>query len=349
MKSRVLTAFLAAALLMAICSVSYAASAVSATNALNDETQLYPPWERGEMKNPATFKGEEWKIPEANIVSDLHGNPTTAEFVIYSFGHYYFLLGEFVKEFMQQNPNLQGKVYYQTIPLGVNRGMLEQDYTITMGNLTLRIQPDVMMGGQSPLEDLLEEGELEGPIVPYMTTRLGIMVKKGNPKNIQTWSDLAEPGIRLYMPNPETSGTAQQGVTAMEKEGGEELVDVIYEEKRERGETTIVKLHHRETPIGLMKGEIDAGLTWATEAIYQARIGNPITVVIPPPEYNVQGVFSAAKVRNARHPQTADAWLRYLRSPSAQALIRDYQFGVYTGAQQASDLSGTDVAAEVNF
>lgn len=304
------------------------------------EPKVYPPWRLGEMKNPATEKGREFIIPEANIVSDMHGNPTNANFVIYSFGHYYFLLGEFVREFMDLHPETKGRVYYQTMPYGVIQDQLENGGTLTMGNLTITVKPDVFMGGMAALEDMTEEGLLVGPPVPYMTTRLGIMVQKGNPKNIRSWSDLARPGVRLYIPNPETSGTAQRGVEAMTKEGGEELVDKIYEDKVESGENTIIQLHHRQTPIGLMKDEIDAGLTWRTEAVYQEKIGNPITVVDIPDEHNVTGVFGAAMVRNAPHPELARAWLQYLRSPSARRLIESYEFGVYTEEPNGDDDTG---------
>ena len=34
-------------------------------------------------------------------------------------------------------------------------------------------------------------------------------VRKGNPKNIKTWDDLAKPGIKIVTPNPKTSGGAR--------------------------------------------------------------------------------------------------------------------------------------------
>ena len=34
-------------------------------------------------------------------------------------------------------------------------------------------------------------------------------MRKGNPKNIQDWDDLAKPGISVITPNPKTSGGAR--------------------------------------------------------------------------------------------------------------------------------------------
>ena len=37
---------------------------------------------------------------------------------------------------------------------------------------------------------------------------VAFVVRKGNPKNIQTWDDLVKPGIEVITPNPFTSGGA---------------------------------------------------------------------------------------------------------------------------------------------
>src|ERR1700733_10208300 len=43
---------------------------------------------------------------------------------------------------------------------------------------------------------------------PYTST-IVFLVRKGNPKNIQDWDDLAKPGISVITPNPKTSGGAR--------------------------------------------------------------------------------------------------------------------------------------------
>jgi sulfate/thiosulfate transport system substrate-binding protein len=35
------------------------------------------------------------------------------------------------------------------------------------------------------------------------------VVRKGNPKGIKDWGDLAKPGVRVVTPNPKTSGGAR--------------------------------------------------------------------------------------------------------------------------------------------
>jgi sulfate transport system substrate-binding protein len=43
---------------------------------------------------------------------------------------------------------------------------------------------------------------------PYTST-IVFLVRKGNPKNIKDWNDLAKPGIKVVTPNPKTSGGAR--------------------------------------------------------------------------------------------------------------------------------------------
>jgi len=43
---------------------------------------------------------------------------------------------------------------------------------------------------------------------PYTST-IVFLVRKGNPKNIKDWNDLARPGVQVVTPNPKTSGGAR--------------------------------------------------------------------------------------------------------------------------------------------
>ena len=43
---------------------------------------------------------------------------------------------------------------------------------------------------------------------PYTST-IVFLVRKGNPKNIKDWDDIAQPGVSVITPNPKTSGGAR--------------------------------------------------------------------------------------------------------------------------------------------
>jgi sulfate transport system substrate-binding protein len=60
---------------------------------------------------------------------------------------------------------------------------------------------------------------------PYTST-IVFLVRKGNPKNIRDWDDLAKPGVSVITPNPKTSGGARWNYLAawgyaLKKNGGD--------------------------------------------------------------------------------------------------------------------------------
>ena len=50
--------------------------------------------------------------------------------------------------------------------------------------------------------------------MPYVST-LCFLVRKGNPKQIRDWDDLARPDVRVMTPNPQTSGVARWNYLAL--------------------------------------------------------------------------------------------------------------------------------------
>lgn len=80
------------------------------------------------------------------------------------------------------------------------------------------LEADVVTMNQSTDIDLLvERGGLVAPdwrarfphqATPYTTTSV-FLVRKGNPKAIRDWADLARPGLGVIVPNPKTSGNGR--------------------------------------------------------------------------------------------------------------------------------------------
>jgi ABC-type molybdate transport system substrate-binding protein len=281
-----------------------------------------PPWEGEDPASPR--KGVIFTVPDVDNLPDFHGNPVEARFVIFAGGNYFFALGELIAAFENERPDLKGRVFYETIPPGVVAKQLQSGNAITVGNLTLSVQPDVVQTGREQIEDLIARDLLEGPPVSFIENRLAIMVSDGNPRHIESLKDLARPGLRLAHPNPETEGIARKIRTALKQAGGESLVKEVLESKIQRGEASWTQIHHRQIPLWILKGQVDAGVTWLSEVVFQQKIGHPIGLVSIAPEYNQDGIEAAALVRRARHPETAKAWLRFLRSDVARRIIASY-------------------------
>jgi molybdate transport system substrate-binding protein len=104
----------------------------------------------------------------------------------------------------------------------------------------------------------------------------------------------------------------------------------VYQTGVQDGSTILTHIHHRQTPLFLMQGLADAGITWKSEAIFQEQAGHPIADVPIPAEYNTTAIYAGALVRGAAHPEAAKAWLAFIHSPTALRIFERYGFKPYT-------------------
>jgi hypothetical protein len=286
--------------------------------------QASPPWSKG-MNDPAASGSYFLHVPDIDNVPDLHGDPCDAKLVLFIGGNQFFVLPRLIAGFEKQHPELAGHIFYETLPPGVLRKQMAQNNTLTLGNLTIRVQPDVYEAGARVVHEMETQGTLDHS-VSYTTNNLAIMVAGGNPKNIHSLKDLARSNVRLSMPNPETEGVAKQIQESLRKAGGDELVRAVYEEKVKNGGSFLTQIHHRQTPMRIMNGKSDAGVVWASEVKFQEKVGSPISGVSIPDSENVTATYAAGMMRGAPHRAAAMAWLAYLQTPEAQAAYAEFGF-----------------------
>jgi ABC-type molybdate transport system substrate-binding protein len=292
---------------------------------LDTQEAQYPPWQNG-RNNDAPDKGLVFTVPPMDDMADFHGSLDNPALVLYASGNYFFAMAGLVHAFGEANPAYRGRVFYETLPPGLLLRQMQGGGTITSGNLTFTVKPDVMMAEQRASEAWLKDGLLAAPIVSFATNDLTIMVQAGNPAHIQTLADLANPGLPLIMPNPAFEGVARQIRASLAKAGGESLAQAVYETKVTAGTTILTRIHHRQTPLLLMQGMGQAGVTWRSEAIFQEQQGHPIGHVDIPPDQNTKAIYSAAMVTGAPHPDAARAWLSFLHSDAAFAEFSPFGF-----------------------
>jgi ABC-type molybdate transport system substrate-binding protein len=286
--------------------------------------QAAPPWSKG-ANDPAAQKGYVFRVPEVDNVPDLHGNPCNASLVLFIGGNQFFVLPKLIAQFEDQHPELKGRIFYETLPPGILRRQIAAGNTVTLGNLSIQVQPDVYEAGLRAVRQMQQSGALRD-VVNYATNDLEIMVQAGNPKHIRALADFARPDVRLSMPNPQWEGVANQIAASLRKAGGEKLYQEVYEAKVADRSTMLTEIHHRQTPMRVMGGQADAGVTWASEVRFQQSIGNPITGVGIPAADNTIATYAAGRMANAPHPRAAAQWLAFLQSPQAQAIYHGYGF-----------------------
>jgi sulfate transport system substrate-binding protein len=164
---------------------------------------------------------------------------------------------------------------------------------------------------------------------PY-TSAIVFLMKKGNPKGIKDWDDLAKSGVSVITPNPKTSGGARWNYLAAwayadKKFGGDEskikefigqiFKNVAVLDTGARGSTTTFA----QRGIGdvLISWENEAYLTLKEFGADKFEIVNPsISILAEPP------VALVDKVAN-RHgtAEVAKAYLEQLYSKEAQEII----------------------------
>ena len=289
-----------------------------------DKPQTTPPWSKG-ANDPAASKGYEFHVPDVDNIPDLHGNPADAKLVLFIGGNQFFVLPQLVAGFVKLHPELAGLIYYETLPPGILRKQIAAGDTLTLGNFTLQVKPDVYEAGARVL-NMMEQQKQVRDVTEYATNTLEIMVPADNPKHIVSLNDLGRADVKLSMPNPQWEGVANQISAALRKAGGEQLYHQVYQEKVANGSTILTEIHHRQTPMRIMQGKVDAGVTWASEVRFQEKVDNPITGVEIPAAQNSTAIYAGGVMVDAPHPQAATQWLAYLTTPEAQAIYHQYGF-----------------------
>ena len=285
----------------------------------------YPPWQNG-RNDGAAKQGLVFTVPPADVMADFHGSLDDPALVLYASGNYFFAMAGLVEVFGAAYPQYRGRVFYETLPPGLLMKQMAEGGTITSGNLTFTVRPDIVLAEKRASEAWVADGRLAAPVVSFATNDLTIMVPKGNPAAIAGLADLAKPGLALAMPNPAFEGVANQIRASLVKAGGETLASLVYDHKVADGTTVLTRIHHRQTPLFLMQGLVQAGVTWTSEALFQEQQGHPIGHVAIPAEQNTRAIYSAAAVAHAPHEDAARAWLAFIRSDAAFAALEPFGF-----------------------
>ena len=109
-------------------------------------------------------------------------------------------------------------------------------------------------------------------------------VRKGNPKNIQTWDDIVTGDVEIITPNPFTSGGAQWNLMAAygaqleQGKSEDEALDFI---KQILDNTPVQDKSARESLQTFIGGKGDVLLAYENEAIAAQQAGEDIDYVIP--------------------------------------------------------------------
>jgi sulfate transport system substrate-binding protein len=205
------------------------------------------------------------------------------------------------------------------------------------------LEADVITMNQSPdIDILVERGGLVAAdwrkqfphdASPYTTTTV-FLVRKGNPKKINDWSDLARAGVQVIVPNPKTSGNGRYTYLAawgyaLDKSG------------TEAGAKDFVGKLFANVPV------LDGGGRGATTSFTQRDIGDVLVTFeneaaligkelgadkfdIVYPSLSIEAAAPVAVVQKVvakrGTEKEARAYLNFLFSPAGQEIIASHGF-----------------------
>ena len=164
---------------------------------------------------------------------------------------------------------------------------------------------------------------------PYTST-IVLLVRKGNPKNIKDWDDLAREDVSVITPNPKTGGGARWNFLAawsygLKKFGGDEakirdFLGKIYKNALKNGLPPAARagtIAFSERKLG------DVSISWENEALLVKKqnpdyeiITPSVSILAEPPVTVVDGYVDRHNTR-----KQATAYLEYLYTPEGQDII----------------------------
>lgn len=178
------------------------------------------------------------------------------------------------------------------------------------------------------------QGKLPQASAPYTST-IVFLVRKGNPKGIKDWGDLIKPGVSVITPNPKTSGGARWNFLAAwayakKAGGGSDAAAQAYITKLFANVPVLDSGARAATTTFAERGIGDVLLAWENEAyLAQEELGkDKFEIIVPSISILAQPTVAVLDGNAKRHgtEKLAKAYLEYLYTPEAQAIIAKHHF-----------------------
>lgn len=169
---------------------------------------------------------------------------------------------------------------------------------------------------------------------PYNST-IVFLVRKGNPKGIKDWGDLAKEGVQVITPNPKTSGGARWNYLAAwawasDQFGGDEAKVKEFITKLYKNVPVLDSGARGSTTTFVQRGIGDVFISWENEAFLALNELGPDKFEIVVPSVSILAEPSVTLVDgNAARKgnlEVARAYLEFLYTPFAQRLAAKHYY-----------------------
>jgi sulfate/thiosulfate transport system substrate-binding protein len=163
---------------------------------------------------------------------------------------------------------------------------------------------------------------------PYTST-IVLLVRKGNPKGIKDWGDLAKPGVSVVTPNPKTSGGARWNYLAawawaLRQPGGTDASAKEFVSKLYRNVPVLDAGARGSTTTFVERGIGDVLIAWENEALLAIKELGPGKFEVVAPSLSILAEPPVAVVDKiaGKHgtKEVAQAYLQYLYTETGQEI-----------------------------
>jgi sulfate/thiosulfate transport system substrate-binding protein len=190
--------------------------------------------------------------------------------------------------------------------------------------VALSLQPDIDKIQQVGLIDPGWENELPNKSIVSQSV-VSLITQPGNPKQIKTWTDLAQPGLKIITANPKSSGVAKWNFLAiwgaLAKELPHQESQVFDQTQKIYQNAIVLAKDAREASDTFFKqGQGDVLITYENEAILIGQKGEKLDFVSPPVNISIDNPVAIVdqNVRKHQNQSVVEAFVKYLFTPAAQ-------------------------------
>ena len=233
--------------------------------------------------------------------------------------------------------------YQQIIPKFIEQWKKEHNQNITFnqsydgsGSQTLAVidgkEADVVhLSLALDINKLVEAGfiqpgwEKEAPNDAIVTKSLdAIAIRQGNPKNIKTWTDLAQDGVNVVTADPRTSGGARWNFLSLwgsvTKTGGNENQAIDFISKVYNNAPLLPKTARNASEVFFKDGQGDVLLNYENEMILSTQNGEKISYVVPDVNISIDNPVAVVDKNVDKHGTRllAEAFIKFLYTPDSQ-------------------------------
>lgn len=215
--------------------------------------------------------------PTSNRIYDLHLQVNHCEafdLILSTSGNYHMALTEFWYDYFLPRYKLSNWFFSTSPPIGVEQTV---NSALSYSNVALLCSPHLAVGPKAVMEELQQKDLIEGEPIPLFTNKGNVLlVKKGNPKQIQSIWDLARPEVRVATSNPYTEagsfGNYASSIynIALQDKGEEKAKSLFQAIFGKESQKWVVgkRIHHREVPHLIYKNQADVSIVFYHLAQY---------------------------------------------------------------------------------